>query len=320
MFLNLKSAFRWRVKASCFEQEWPISVTQKPAALEENDHSYTFTSASLVSAFGVLLFGMFVLCASLSAQVRQPLSANQVVIQMVQAEAAAWRNRQHFLYRKEERSNRTKGRLWDELVVETSDGPMWRLISEDGKPLSASQKKAEDKRIAYLADHPDEFRRETQRRKNDESRMPDLLKELPRIFLFKTVGSEGDYTRITFQPNPSFQEKSYQDRVVHALSGVMLIDMKDMRLCGLDVHLDHRVEFGFGLLGEVSDTTHFSLAREEVTPGSWGTTKIRVHLDGTVLLLKSISRDVDSLQYGFKLVPHDLTVAQAADMVRSNDF
>jgi hypothetical protein len=289
-------------------------------SLEESDNSPIVPSASLVATAAVLLFEMFAVCTTLPAQARQDLSAIQIVNQMVQAESSAWKNRQHFLYRQEEKSNRTKGHLWKELVVETSDGPMERLISEDGKPLSSNQEKAEDRRITYLVNHPDEFRRETQRRRNDEARMPELLRELPRIFLFKTVGYSGDYARIAFQPNPSFQEKNYQDRVVHAMSGVLLIDTTDTRLCGLDVRLEHRVEFGFGLLGELSDNTHFSLAREEVSPGHWEANKIRVHLDGTVLLLKSVSRDDDSSRDGFEPVAHDLTVAQAAAILRSNAF
>ena len=150
--------------------------------------------------------------------------------------------------------------------------------------------------------------------------MPSLLKELPSIFLFKTLGSEGDYTRVAFQPNPEFQEGSYQDRVVHAMSGVLLIHTKDMRLSSLDAHLTHKVEFGFGLFGVLSEKTHFSIAREEVSPGQWTTTKTRVHLDGSILFLKSISRDVDSIHSGFQLLPHDLTVADAAAVVRSNAF
>jgi len=264
-----------------------------------------------------LLFDQVVVSASLRAQARQPLSAEQSVNQVVKAETAAWRNRQHFLYRNEERSNRTGGHLWDELVVETSDGPMQRLVEEDGRPLSDSQKKAEDQRITYLANHPDEFRRKAKRRKDDEGRMPDLLRELPNLFLFKTIGSEGEYTHIAFQPNPSFQEKSYQDRVVHAMSGMLLIHTTDMRLCELDAHLDHKVEFGFGLLGQLSEQTHFSITREEVTPGEWTATRVRIHLDGSILLLKSLSRDVDSSRSGFKLIADDLTVAQAADLVRN---
>lgn len=271
-------------------------------------------------SISVLLFVMFVGIKSLPAQVQQPSSALKLVNQMVQAELAAWKNRQHFLYRKEERSNQTKGHLWQELVVETSDGPMHRLISIDGVPLSSSQEKAEEKRITDLVNHPDEFRQKAQRRKEDEARMPSLLLELPSIFLFQIVGSDGNYTRIAFQPNPSFQEQNYQDRVVHAMSGTLLIHTTDMRLSALDVHLVHKVEFGFGILGDISDTTHFSLERAEASPSNWVTAEIHVHVDGTILLMKSISRDVQSSQYGFQQVTHDLTVAQAADMVRSSRF
>jgi hypothetical protein len=275
---------------------------------------------STTAAVFVIAIQQVISCARLSAQVGQPASATQIVNQMVQAELTAWRSRQHFLYRSEERSNRTNGRLWDELVIETSYGSMQRLISEDGKPLSDNQKNAEDRRITYLANHPGEFRRKTQSRKDDEARMPELLREIPNIFLFRAIGSEGYYIRIAFQPNPSFHEENYQDRVVHAMAGVLIIHTTDMRLCELDAHLDHKVEFGFGILGVLRDKTYLSIAREEVLNGQWTTTKIRVHLDGSILLLKRISRDVDASRYGFKLAAHDLNVAEAAAIVRSNTF
>ena len=131
--------------------------------------------------------------------------------------------------------------------------------------------------------------------------MADLLRELPKLFLLQAAGSEGDCTRITFAPNPQFQEASFQDRIVHAMSGVLLIHATEKRLCGIDAHLDHVVEFGFGLLGKVSDQSHFSILRQEVSPGEWKTTKIRVHVDGSILLMKSVSRDEDSSHFGFKL-------------------
>jgi hypothetical protein len=107
----------------------------------------------------VMAFQLLILCARLSAQTGQPLSAAQIVNHMLLSEETAWKSRQRFLYRNEERSSRTNGRLWDELVVETPDGSMQRLISEDGKLLSGNQKNAEDQRITYQANHPDEFRR-----------------------------------------------------------------------------------------------------------------------------------------------------------------
>ena len=196
---------------------------------------------------------------------------------------------------------------------------MHRLVSVDGKPFSGAEQVAEDNRITYLMNHPADFRREAQGRKEDEARMTNLLKELPRLFLLQTAGSEGDCTRITFAPNPQFQEASFQDSVVHAMSGVFLIH-NDKRLCGIEAHLDHGVEFGFGLLGKVSDQSHFSVVRQEVSPAEWKTTKIHVHVDGSILLMKSVSRDEDSSHFGFRLIPHDLTLAQAAALVRSTAF
>lgn len=273
-----------------------------------------------IAAVFVLAFQQTILCVFLAAQVGPPASAAQIVNQMLQAETAAWKSRQHFLYRNQERSNRTSGRLWDELVVETTDGSMQRLISEDGKPLSENQRNAEDRRIMYLANHPDEFRRNVQRRKEDEARMPELLREIPNVFMFRSVDSVGEYTRIAFQPNPSFHEESYQDRVIHAMAGMLIIHTADMRLSELDAHLERKVEFGFGILGVLRDKTNLSLVREEVSAGQWTTTKLRFHLDGSILLLKTISRDLNSSRYGFKPVAHDLNGAEAASIVRSNTF
>ena len=271
-----------------------------------------------VAAFAIAL--QLIAGMGSNAQANQALSAAQIVNEMVQAEAAAWKDRQHFLYTSEERSNRTSGRLWEELVVETPDGSMQRLISEDGKPLSGGENKAEEGRIAYLASHPGEFRRKTQRRRVDEARMPELLREIPSIFLFNILSSEGDYTRIAFQPNPSFHEESYQDRVVHAMAGVLIIHNPDMRLSELDAHLEHKVEFGFGILGVLRAKTDLSIVRGEVSAGQWTTTKLRFHLDGSILLLKTISRDLDSSRHGFKPVAHDLNVAAAAAIVQSKIF
>jgi hypothetical protein len=288
--------------------------------LKKHNRAQKIRFARLTAVLLAFLFEQWITCAHLGAQQPQPLFASQIVHQLVQAESAAWKTRQHFLYRSQERSIRTDGRLWDEIVVETSDGSMRRLIAEDGRPLSHSRENAEEQRIAYLGVHPAEFRRRSQRRKEDEARMPELLREIPNIFLFKTLDSEGDYFRIAFQSNPSFHEESYQDRVIHAMSGNILIHKTDMRLCELDGHLDHKVEFGFGILGELSDQTRLSLARKEVSPGQWTTTNIRVHLDGRILLLKSFSRDMDSSRSGFRPVPHDLTVAGAAVILRSSTF
>jgi len=255
----------------------------------------------------------------LPAQEPQPATADQLVRQMEKAEGSARNERQHFMYRSRERSVRTGGHLWDELVVETTDGRMRRLLAVDGKPLSGSAQAAEERRIANLVKHPEEFRRDGQGLREDEFRLSNLLKQVPKLYIFKMDGREGDCTRVAFDPNPQFQEQSFQDRILHAMSGILFIHDRDMRLCGIDARLNHTVEFGFGLLGKVNAESHFSVRRAQVIAGQWKNIKILVHVDGRILLMKSVARDEDASHYNFKAVPQDLTVAQAAALIRSTN-
>lgn len=268
----------------------------------------------------LLAVSSYLAAACLPAQDRSSAPAAEIVNQMLRTEIAAYKSREYFLYRQKARSARTKGHLWEEVVVETPEGQMHRLLAQDGRALSIEEQKAEDDRITSLVNHPDQFRREAQARKDDDARLGTLLQELPKVFLFRAEGYDGDCTRIAFQPNPGFQEESFQDRVIHATSGFLFIHLPDMRLCRIDAHLDHKVEFGFGLLGKVSEGSRFSMARSEVMPGEWKTTWTQMHVNGSLLLLKSYSRDEDSIHYAFKPVAAGLTVAQAAALVRSNAF
>ncbi|MGC2400649.1 MAG: hypothetical protein WA510_12730 [Acidobacteriaceae bacterium] len=264
------------------------------------------------------IFVFFVLGLSrLPAQDAQ--RANQLVKQMEEVEGAARGERQHFMYRSKERSIRTGGHLWDELVVETSDGRIRRLLAIDGKPLSGAALTSEGNRLTNIVNHPDEYRREGQGLREDENRLANLLKQVPKLYVFRMDGSDGDCAGVAFDPNPQFQEQTFQDRILHAMSGVLFIHDDNNRLCRIDAHVNHTVEFGFGLLGKVNAQSHFSVRRQMIIPGQWKNTRILVHVDGRILLLKSVARDEDATHYDFKPIPQDLTTAQAAALVRSTN-
>ena len=80
------------------------------------------------------------------------------------------------------------------------------------------------------------------------------------------------------------------------------------------------MELGFGILDMLSDKTYLSLVRENVLTGQWTTTKLRVLLGGSIWFLKSLSQGLDSSQYDFEPVAHDLKVAEAAAILRPNTF
>ena len=285
----------------------------------------TRSTRSCLGVFASRLVFYFGICSMLlpgagllSAQSTNPLD---IVNQMARAEVDSAKLRQHFAYKRTERSTRTKDHLWVEAVVETSSGRMHRLLSLDGRALTPREKKAEDDRIQYLVQHPDEFRKENQTRKDDEAKTTELLNKMAKMYLFSFAGSESGCTRINFVPNPQFQEQTYQDRVIHGMAGYLLVSPAPaFRLCKLDASLQHPVEFGYGLLGKVSQGSSLLMDRLQVSPGQWKTSHLVLHVDGNILLLKSVSRQEDSMHSDFKQVPYDLSIQDAAKMVNSAQF
>jgi hypothetical protein len=240
----------------------------------------------------------------------------QVVTAMVQNEKNARQHPTFYRYTSVERSTRTGGHLWMENVVETPDGLLRRLIAEDGKPLSSDRAAAEDRRIAALVADPAALRAANADRRADEERMGKLLDSLPRIFLYAAEGMEGDCVRIAFRPNPAFSPSSYDERIVHGLAGTILIRMPAERLCGFEGRLIDRVSFGYGLLGHIDKGSHFHVVRVPVTATDWKSAHIDVHVDGKVLLFKSISREEEATHSGAAPLPPNLSLAQAAALTQ----
>lgn len=250
-----------------------------------------------------------------SAQQQTPL---QMVSAMVQNEKHARQHLTYFRYTSVERSTRTGGHLWTENVVETPNGLLRRLIAEDGKPLPPARASAEDRRIASLVADPSALRAANADRRSDEARMGKILDILPKAFLFNADGMQGDCVRIAFRPNPAYSPSAFDERIVHGLAGTILIHMPDQRLCGIDGHLVDRISFGFGLLGHIDKDSHFHVVRVPVTATDWKNAHINVHVDGKVLLFKSLSRDQDAIHSGASPVPPNLSLAEAAALTQKS--
>jgi hypothetical protein len=231
-------------------------------------------------------------------------------------EVAARQGRPHYFYVSEERSARTGGHLWKENVVETTDGPLRRLIVIDNRPLTADEAAAEQRRIDNLVSHPDEFRRQNQAHKDDEDRAAQLLKMLSNAFVLTPDGEANGCLRFTFQPKPDFRPSSYQERVAHEMAGTVSLKTPEDRLCTLDAKIVHPVEFGYGMLGHIDQGGHFSLARKQVDAKNWKSDRISVHVSGRILMLKSLAQDQDAVRTEIHTIPPSLTLAQADQMTR----
>jgi hypothetical protein len=256
---------------------------------------------------------------AVTAQAAQPEDTNPIqntslIQKMAANEAAARQQRPNFYYVAEERSDRTSGHLWKEIVVETPDGALRRLVAIDNRPVTADEASAEQRRIDYIVAHPEDFRKLNQTNKDDEGRATQLLQLLSTAFDLQADGDANGCTRFNFQPKPGFQPSSYQERVAHEMTGTISVKQPEDRLCTLDATIAHPVEFGFGMLGHIDQGGHFSLERKEVDPQNWKSDRISVHVTGRILMLKSLTQSKDVIRSEIRAVPQNLTLAQAAQI------
>jgi hypothetical protein len=259
-------------------------------------------------------WGRVALVLTLFAATARP--QDSLIEKVAANEVAARQGRPHYFYVSEERSARTGGHLWKENVVETTDGPLRRLIVIDNKPLTADEAAAEQRRIDNLVSHPDEFRRQNQAHKDDEDRAAQLLKMLSNAFVLTPDGEANGCLRFTFQPKPDFRPSSYQERVAHEMEGTVSLKSPEDRLCTLDAKIVHPVEFGYGMLGHIDQGGHFSLARKQVDATHWKSDHISVHINGRILMLKSLAQDQEAVRTEIRTVPQNLTLAEAAQISR----
>jgi hypothetical protein len=242
-------------------------------------------------------------------------AALQIITTMMNNENEAALHKFHYSYISKERSDRTGGHLWTEKVVETSFGKMRMLLAEDGQPLSPERIAEERGRLAVIVADPDAFIKKSQTTKDDEAHARQMLSLATRAFLFDEPQTDGGYLRIDYRPNPTYSTQSMEERVLHGMSGSMLVDRQDLRLHHIEGHLPADVSLGFGFIATVHAGSNFSTTRDHLAQPDWKTTQLDTAISGRIIFFKSIAKNEHVEHSNFVRISNDLTIPQAVAMV-----
>ena len=261
-----------------------------------------------------LMFGALVLMSGgLLAQ--SVASSRQIVASMVANENEAEQHRGRYLYVSEERSERTGGHLWRERVAETSAGKVRLLIAEDGQPLNGDRAAAERARLADIAAHPDAFEKRELALKNDEKHAKQMLEMLPKGFEFGAPRQESGFWRIDFKPNAAYTPQSLEERVLHGMTGSLLVDEGATRLHRVEGRLPEEVSIGFGLIATIRAGSNFSTTRDRVQGNEWKTAALDTDINGRAIFFKAIGKKQHAVHSDFKQLPADISAGQAVALL-----
>jgi hypothetical protein len=204
-----------------------------------------------------------------------------------------------------------------EVQIETSSGPLQRLLAIDGQPIDSGHRKQEDARINRFLHDPGEQLKVKRAHDEDEEKLETFMRLMPGAFLYEYDGIEQNLVRVKFHPNPNYHPESYEGRIVHNLAGSLLIDPQKQRLAELSGQLTGPVEFGYGLLGHIDGGGRVKIGRVQVGPAQWKTGFIDIQLSGRLVLFKTIDKQKYEMRSDFQAVPSDLNLSQANDLIVS---
>jgi hypothetical protein len=194
-------------------------------------------------------------------------------------------------------------------IVETRDGDVSRLLGKGGKPLSDSANQKELARLDELLADPSIQEKKHKHSQEDSGRQDEMLVLLPSAFHYTYLGMvqgpNGPCYRLGFTPDPSFDPPDQEGKVYHGMAGELWIDQAQQRLVRFDAHLISDVDFGWGIAGRLNKGGTILVEQKDVGDHHWETTRLNLHLDGKILLIKSLTIHSTEEDGDFRRVPDD---------------
>ncbi|HEX3968608.1 MAG TPA: hypothetical protein VHW70_11625 [Edaphobacter sp.] len=250
-----------------------------------------------------------------AVQAQSSDTARRIVDTMLQHENDPAQHRLKYMYLSEERSERTGGHLWKERVAETDMGKVRLLLAEDGTPLNPERMAAEKAKLADIAAHPDLFQKREQSMKNDEEHAEQMLALLHKAFLFDDPQPDGSDLRIAYRPDPGYQPRTMEEKVLHAMSGAVLVDEKTMQLHRIEGKIPTDVSLGYGIIGTIHAGSSFSTEHEMEPGGEWKDALVNTAIEGKAMLFKEIGRNEHVVHSEFKRLADNISVAEAVQLL-----
>ena len=248
----------------------------------------------------------------------EKIPAQELVKQVVYNELQANQNdHTHWMYRD---SDTLPSKSMVKLVVETPQGTVSKLILLNGHPLTPQEQEQDDARMETTITDPLVVAKQRKNSAHDDEQSVSLMKMLPNAFIWTYTGESNSEIHLDFKPNPAFQPPTYASRVFAAMAGQAVVDAHQKRVKVLSGTLIQSVEFGWGIFGKMDKGGTFRIVRSEVSPGLWETTETHVHIQGHMLIFKSINQQDDEMSNDYKKTPSSMTLQEAIEKLKNGEI
>ncbi len=248
---------------------------------------------------------LFVLSTITRAQ-----SDREYVEQAVRTELAAdAADHTRWLYYDHDQTPGNDIRQW---IAETNIGDIKRVLQLNGSNLSKDE---QQRRMHSFIGNVSAQQKQRKAGQQDDRQAADMLRMLPKAFLWKKTGERDGVTILHFKPDPDFNPPTKESRVFAAMEGDMAVNNAQHRIASIKGRMIHDVKFWGGLLGSINAGGTFAVERRETGDHVWQITETHVHIEGRALLFKNISTQEDDQKTKFKQLAGNLSAADGEKLL-----
>jgi hypothetical protein len=182
-----------------------------------------------------------------------------------------------------------------------------RLMSVNGKELSASEREKEDKRVQKEVEEIVK-RREKKEQKEERARAKGAkekkdddddveIKDFLRISEITSVRREmfqgHEVIAFDFEPRKGFKPKNRGEDIVNKLAGTIWVDETAQQVARLEARLTDSYKIGGGMLASIGASTAFSFEQQKIGDEVWLPSSMEANISARVLLLAKFNRSVE---------------------------
>jgi hypothetical protein len=180
-----------------------------------------------------------------------------------------------------------------------------RLMSVNGKELSASEREKEDKRVQKEVEEiikrreKKDQKEERARAKGEKEKEDDgvEIKDFLRISEITSVRREmfrgHEVIAFDFEPRKGFKPKNRGEDIVNKLAGTIWVDEAAQQVARLEARLTDSYKIAGGMLASIGASTAFSFEQEKIGDEVWLPSSMEANISARVLLLAKFNRSVE---------------------------
>ena len=214
-----------------------------------------------------------------------------------------------FTEKRTERKINDKGEVTEEKVSVyeifplPGGGAVYKVISENGVPISAERAAKQDKKIAedvakYEAEREKREKKkkeEAEKNRGQEKKEADdnvtvavFLRACEFVSPRREKLRDRDAIVFDFRPREGFKPKNIGESIVTKLVGVVWIDPVDKEVIRLEAKLSDSFKVGGGLLASIRTGSAFAFEQTRMNDGVWLPRYAQINVKARVLLFKGI--------------------------------